>query len=41
MDSADWFDLFWETGEPMAYLLCAAAGQLEAYEAEEEILPSA
>ena len=29
-----------ETGEPMAYLLCAAE-RLEANEAEEEILPSA
>ena len=41
MDSADWFDLFFETGEPMAYLLYAAAVSLEAYEAEKEILPSA
>ena len=39
MDSADWFEVFRETGEPMAYLLCAAAGRLEAE--EEEILPSA
>ncbi len=39
MDSADWFDLFWETGEPMAYLLCAAAERLE--DEEREILPSA
>ena len=39
MDSADWFDLFWETGEPMAYLLSAAAGRIESE--EEEILPSA
>jgi hypothetical protein len=41
MDSADWFEVFRETGEPMAYLLCAAAERLEVYEAEEEILPSA
>ncbi len=40
MDSADWFEVFRETGEPMAYLLCAAE-RLEANEAEEEILPSA
>ena len=39
MDSADWFEVFRETGEPMAYLLVAAAGRLEAE--EEEILPSA
>ena len=39
MDSADWFEVFRETGEPMAYLLFAAAERLEAE--EEEILPSA
>ena len=39
MDSADWFDLFWETGEPMAYLLFAAAERLESEEGE--MLPSA
>ena len=39
MDSADWFEVFRETGEPMAYLLCAAAERLEAE--EREILPSA
>jgi hypothetical protein len=38
MDSAALWNLFFETGEPMAYLLCAAAEQLEA---EDEILPSA
>ena len=41
MDSADCFDLFWETGEPMAYLLYAAALRLENEEAEDAILPSA
>ena len=39
MDSADWFEVFLETGEPMAYLLCSAAGRLEAEEGE--MLPSA
>ena len=39
MDSADWFEVFLETGEPMAYLLSAAAGRLEAEEGE--MLPSA
>ena len=39
MDSADWFEVFRETGEPMAYLLCAAAERLETE--EREILPSA
>ena len=39
MDSADWFEVFRETGEPMAYLLFAAAERLEAE--EREILPSA
>ena len=39
MDSADWFDLFFETGEPMAYLFSAAAERLE--QEEREILPSA
>ena len=34
MDSADWFEVFRETGEPMAYLLCAAAARLEAEEGE-------
>ena len=34
MDSADWFEVFRETGEPMAYLLCAAAERLEAEEGE-------
>ena len=41
MDSADYFDLFFDTGEPMAYLLYAAAVAEEAYEAEDAILPSA
>ncbi len=39
MDSADWFELFRETGEPMAYLYFVAAERLEAE--EREILPSA
>lgn len=39
MDSADWFELFRETGEPMAYLCYAAAERLETE--EREILPSA
>ena len=34
MDSADWFEVFRETGEPMAYLLCAAVERLEAEEGE-------
>ena len=38
MDSADFWRLFCDTGEPMAYLLYAAATELEA---EDEILPSA
>ncbi len=41
MDSADCFELFWETGEPAAYLLYAVALAAEAAEAEDEILPSA
>ncbi len=39
MDSADWFEVFRETGEPMAYLLRAAAERLETEEGE--MLPSA
>ncbi len=39
MNSADWFEVFRETGEPMAYLLFAAAERLETE--EREILPSA
>lgn len=37
LDSADWFDLFFDTGEPMAYLLYRLAADAEAG----EILPSA
>ena len=39
MDSADFWRLFCDTGEPMAYLLYAAAVETE--EVGEEILPSA
>lgn len=41
VDSADYRDLFFETGEPMAYLLYAAAYEQETAEAEDEVLPSA
>ena len=41
MDSESLWALFSETGEPMAYLLYAAARQQEFTEAEDQILPSA
>lgn len=41
MDSTDFWRLFQDTGEPMAYLLYAAAVGLEDEEAEDELLPSA
>ena len=39
MDSADYWRLFCDTGEPMAYLLYAAAAEAEP--AGEEMRPSA
>ena len=41
MDAEALFGLFWDTGEPMAYLLYAAAMAAEKYDTEDEILPSA
>ena len=41
MDRADFWRLFSDTGEPRAYLLYAAAMEVEFTEAEAEILPSA